>query len=83
VQREWRRVSRGGSITGGGTCGGVSPWDDHSIACVFACSVLFVCGLLHSVASKTRSVLFWDVTQPTLIVTDVSGPVSYFVPKRR
>ena len=73
MQREWRRVLCGGSITGGGACGGVAPWDDRSIACVFACSLLFICGLLHSVASKTRSVLLWDGRQPTLIFADVSG----------
>ena len=45
----------------------------RSIACVFACSVLFICGLFNNAASKMSTSLLWDVTQRRLIVADVSG----------
>jgi hypothetical protein len=47
----------------------------RSIDCVFACSVLFICGLrvFNNAASKMSTSLLWDVTQRRLIVADVSG----------
>jgi hypothetical protein len=51
-----------GSILGTCFCG-------RCIACVFACSVLFICGVFSNAASKVGSSLLCDVSQRRPVVS--------------